>query len=159
MSFPDETPEMYHWRGDYGLLDRLSYGESREIPRSWKMTSLDQATIQARIQSGPPAFSSQSTEFLPLADRPFEEKDEEVSGSTQFDSQSGPSTKSSVEGSSTPFSDAPKAKRYQLSLKVANCNRRRIDKKKILHGNNKFGRRGNSRCLRCRVRKIKVKPY
>ena len=149
---------MYRWRGDYGLLDRLSYGESREIPRNWKMTSLDPATIQARIQSGPPAFSSQSTEFLPLADRPFDEKDEEVSDSTRLDSQSRPSSKSSVEGSSTSSSDPPKAKRYQLSIKVANCNRRRIDKK-ILHGNNKFGRHGNLRCFRCRCRKIKVKPY
>ena len=147
---------MYHWRGDRGLLDRLSYGESREIPRRWKMTSLAPAAIQARIQSAPPAFSSQSTGFLPLADRPFDEKDEEVPGRTQLDSQSGSSSKSSVEGSYTWSSDAPKAKRYLLSIKVADCNRRRIDKKEILHGNNKFGRRGNLRCLRCRNRRTQV---
>ena len=146
---------MYHWRGDYGLLDRLSYGESREIPRNWKMTSLDPARIQARIQSANSAFS---TEFLPLADCPFDEKDEEVSDSTQLNSQSGPSSKSSVQGSFNSSSDGPQAKRYQHSIKVANCNRRRIDKK-ILNGNNKFGRRGNLRCLRCRNRRTRVKSY
>lgn len=113
-SFPDETPEMYHWRGDYGLLDRLSYGESGEIPRNWKMTSLDPAKVQARIKSGPP----ESTDGRLLSDQPFDdpENDQEASGSTRPESQSGTLAGSSVHDAAASSRDVPKLKRHELLI-------------------------------------------
>jgi len=107
---------MYHWRGDYGLLDRLSYGESGEIPRNWKMTSLDPAKVQARIESGPPAHFSQSTDVLLLSNQPFDahERDREGSDSTQPDSQPGTSAGSSVDDAVASSRNVPKPKRHEL---------------------------------------------
>lgn len=149
---------MYHWRGDCGLLDRLSWGESGEIPRNWKMTSLDPATVQARIESGPPVHFSQPTDVLPLSDQPVDdnENDPEAPDGTQPKSRSEFSASSSVAGATAASRAAPKPKRHELPIEVSNCDRRRIDKKKIVHGNNKFGRKGNLRCIPCRNRKIKV---
>ena len=51
LTFPEENPQTYFWRGDLGLLDRLSYGDSRQIPQNWNMTSLDAARIEERNRS------------------------------------------------------------------------------------------------------------
>ena len=62
MTVPGENSQTYFWRGDLGLLDRLSYGNSRQIPRNWNMTSLDVARIEERNQSSvlalPPTTSN-----------------------------------------------------------------------------------------------------
>jgi len=36
---PSENADTYRWRDDRGLLNRLSYRSSEEIPRNWNMTS------------------------------------------------------------------------------------------------------------------------
>lgn len=36
-----------------GLLDRLSYKSSHEVPRNWEMTSMDAAQIQSKILPTP----------------------------------------------------------------------------------------------------------
>ena len=46
-----ENPDTYKWRGDLGLLDRLSYRNSKQIPRNWSMTSLDAAGIRKALSS------------------------------------------------------------------------------------------------------------
>jgi len=122
-SFPHETPEMYFWRGDYGLLDRLSYGESGEIPRNWKMTSLDSAKVQARIDSGPPAHFSQSTEVPLLSDKPFgrREKDREVLDSDQPGSLAVTSPRSFADDATALSRGLPKVKRHELLVEVSNC--------------------------------------
>lgn len=48
LKFPEENPQTYFWRGDLGLV---SYGNSRQIPRNWNMTSLDAARIEERNRS------------------------------------------------------------------------------------------------------------
>jgi hypothetical protein len=68
---PPENTQTYVWRGDLGLLDRLSYGNSREIPRNWRMTSLDAARIQSRLQSTPMALQWEETDLI--SDQPSED--------------------------------------------------------------------------------------
>jgi hypothetical protein len=48
---PPDNIETYRWRGDMGLLDRLSYPNLDAIPQNWNMTSLDTARIDMRKQS------------------------------------------------------------------------------------------------------------
>jgi hypothetical protein len=50
-AIPPENSETYRWRGDLGILDRLSYGDSGEIPRNWGMTSLNADRIKLRNES------------------------------------------------------------------------------------------------------------
>jgi len=122
-SFPDETPEMYYWRGDYGLLDRLSYRESGEIPRNWKMTILDPETVQARIGSGPPTHFSQSSDVHLLSDHPHvddRENDTGHSDNIQPESQPQPSADSYVNEATASTRDAPKPKRQGLVNEVSN---------------------------------------
>ena len=45
---PPDNLDTYRRRGDMSLLDRLSYGNSVEIPRNWAMISLDPARIEPR---------------------------------------------------------------------------------------------------------------
>ena len=45
MTLPPENEHMYKRRGDLRILDRLSDGSSREIPRNRDMTSIDEVEI------------------------------------------------------------------------------------------------------------------
>src|SRR3981189_1346590 len=45
---PPDNVATYHWRGDMGLLDRLSYQNLEELPRNWSMTTLDTTGIKSR---------------------------------------------------------------------------------------------------------------
>jgi hypothetical protein len=47
---PPDNAETYHWRGDMGLLDRLSYENLETIPRNWNMTTMDTAAIKSRTE-------------------------------------------------------------------------------------------------------------
>lgn len=56
-----------------GILDRLSYGNSREIPRNWAMTSLDAASVALRNQSSRLTLESQSSSASLTVDRMLED--------------------------------------------------------------------------------------
>ena len=51
ITFPDTNEHTYRWRGDLGLLDRLSYKSRDEIPRNWKETSVDPLRIASSLSS------------------------------------------------------------------------------------------------------------
>lgn len=40
--------QTYEWRGELGIFDRLSYRNLREIPRNWKMTTMDVVRIESK---------------------------------------------------------------------------------------------------------------
>jgi hypothetical protein len=62
-TIPAENAETYKWRGDLGILDRLGYGDSGEIPRSWEMTNLDASAIAER-QANSFKFATSSTQMI-----------------------------------------------------------------------------------------------
>lgn len=41
--------DTYRWRGDYGLLDRLAYRDSGDIPKGWTDTTIDPLKIQQSL--------------------------------------------------------------------------------------------------------------
>lgn len=43
--FAEANDDTYRWRGDQGLLDRLSYVSPDEIPRNWNQTTIDSRLI------------------------------------------------------------------------------------------------------------------
>jgi len=144
---------MYKWRGDLGLLDRLSYGNSREIPRNWEMTSLDAARIDARYQAAQLSLQWHPTNLI--SDRPYT-ANENGRENNIIDPQPGLShLPPNYVSSSLPT--PVKKKRYASIIGVTYWDRTRIDKKKREKGNNRFGRKGNLRCFQCRKRKIKVR--
>ena len=44
--FPEVNENTYRWRGDQGLLDRLSYPSSERIPENWSETLVDTKVIE-----------------------------------------------------------------------------------------------------------------
>jgi hypothetical protein len=71
---PPDNLQTYRWRGDMGLLDRLSYGNSTAIPRNWRMTSLDAGRIAERNQSLMLTLEPQPTSLITnLPQRTFEQ--------------------------------------------------------------------------------------
>lgn len=45
IALPERNEETYRWRGDLGVLDRVSYQSRDKIPRNWKETSIDPVRI------------------------------------------------------------------------------------------------------------------
>jgi hypothetical protein len=141
--------DTYKWRGDLGLLDRLSYRNSKEIPRGWEMTSLDADQI-AQYQFAPSEPPLQTTRLLGDSNH-LEIIDE---------NNDPPQTSFSI-NLNTDRNDnlrEPQKKKRYLSRVVLLTYRIRIDKKKREKGNNPYGRTGLLKCLQCRRRSWKVSP-
>ena len=47
---PPSNGQTYRWRGDMGLLDRLSYPNLDSLSRNWNMTILDYPPIKEHSQ-------------------------------------------------------------------------------------------------------------
>jgi hypothetical protein len=131
-----------------GLLDRLSYGTSKEIPRGWEMTSLDADKIaQYRFAALEPPVQTNGL----LSDNSHYE--------TIDENNDPPQTSLSVTvNTDSPRREPQKKKRY-VSLVAALTYRTRIDKKKREKGNNPYGKSGFPKCIHCRRRGRKVSPF
>lgn len=106
-SIPPENSDTYKWRGDLGLLDRLAYGDSKQIPRNWSMTSLDAVRI---AQNQPPAIEPPTGAIELLADRPYLTIDDKSIFHTSDNalSKKRPSPSTEVNGN---LGEVPKKKR------------------------------------------------
>lgn len=129
-----------------GLLDRLSYRNSREIPRNWKMTSMDADRIESKMHN--PVSSIQLHQENSVVGRFFRRKKNNgpLAGSYQTDASTSPP-------------DPPKRKRHEIIIDIADVYRRRVHRKRHEKGNNQFGRSGTLRCGQCRRRKSKVNSH
>ena len=150
---PPDNLETYRWRGDMGLLDRLSYQNLDAIPQNWNMTSLDTPRIDMRKQS------------LMLASEPKQTNITTYPLQNTIEYRQNPSTETQgfqvavIQPSADVVTQPPKKKRDVVFIANVNLCRKRIDLKKREVGNNRYGRKGTWRCMACRYRRIKVAPW
>jgi hypothetical protein len=145
---PPDNVETYRWRGDMGLLDRLSYENLEAVPRNWNMTSLDTAAIHLRTQTLISAQEEQSTNLL----------EDQHQGQHLTSTEINDGVIAPLNTSTDVAGPPPKRKRLVILIAEADLCRTRIDLKRRKVGNNPFGRKGTRRCLQCRKRRIKVGP-
>ena len=115
---PPANAETYRWRGDMGLLDRLSYPKLDAIPRNWNMTLLDVTAIGERPPLLLPEPDSNQPERLLLKNKPSETRHQEDSKKRNIRPIS-PSHEPSTELTQLP----PKKKRYAVILNSAQLHR------------------------------------
>ena len=131
---PKTTVDRYRWRGDLGLLDRLSYATLDQIPRNWDETLIDTAKI------GLP--SPNLTLALPAASRnPKHPLRDDIPNNHGEDDHSNHPIK--------------KKRLFSLELCLSLTISTRVNKKPP-QGNNRYDRNGTLKCQQCRIRKRKV---
>ena len=149
---PEKNPEQYRWRGDLELLDRLAYNSPSEIPRNWKMMSMDTGRMEEYNRNNPPEIEYQARGAITDVHL------RNIGNSLRAESYNAPPEVPPSEYRTEdrpPGSQQTKKKRTNLSM-ASNIRRTRVDLYKREHGNNRYGRKGNLRCLACRKREGKV---
>jgi hypothetical protein len=112
MTIPLENENTYRWRGDLGILDRLSYGNSKGIPHNWKMTSVNPAAV---VQSQSASLELPSSSIPMIADYPLAEDIASdhfnMSAAARISTQHADTTMNALQ--------EPKKKRYSRAPKKA----------------------------------------
>ena len=143
--FPEVNENTYRWRGDQGLLDRLSYPTLERIPENWSQTLIDTKVIEMSRLASEPDLQSSEKRLIGEAGRDW--------------SQDVPLDNPAPHSQPLPSADSEtpqKKRRYMRLFKPKQLiGSTRLNKKQP-KGNNPYGRTGVKKCFNCRFWRQKV---